>query len=607
MGDHHTDQPLADPLAAAAHGRRLLADRPDLAALQAQEILSANPHFPPALRLLGAARRALGDDEAASEAELAAIDASTGDAELIQAGAALVANELPVAERILKARLKADPFDVAAIRMLAELAARIGRLQDAENLLRRAMELAPDFGGARANLATILYRQNRNVEALDLLEGLSDESGFGLSQRNLRAATLSRLGGYDEAIALYRDVLEKAPKQAKVWMSLGHLLKTVGNQEEAVAAYRQSVALQPDFGEAWWSLANLKTVRFVDADVAAMQSALGGDDLAPDDQLHLEFALGKAAEDRRDHDAAWAHYAKANRIRAAQLRHDPDQISKAVDRAIALFTPEFFAKRQGWGCPADDPIFILGMPRAGSTLIEQILASHPQVEGTMELPDIITMSRELAGKDDQGMGADLYPEILADLDADQIAALGRDFLDRTRIHRKEGRPFFIDKMPNNWMHAGFIRLILPKARIIDARRHPLACGYSNFKQHFARGQSFAYRLDHFGRYYADYCRLMAHLDTVQPGAVTRIIHEDLVDDPDSRIRALLDRMGLPFDQRCIDFHQTERAVRTASSEQVRRPITKAGLDSWKAHEPHLDPLKHALGHWLQDWTAPSPA
>jgi hypothetical protein len=338
-------------------------------------------------------------------------------------------------------------------------------------------------------------------------------------------------------------------------------------------------------------------VAFSADDLAAMEGALEDDALDAEDALHLHFALGRAHEDRGADEAAWTHYAAGNAQRSAELGHDPDRVTSLVDRSIALLDAPFFAVRSGQGDPAPDPIFILGMPRAGSTLVEQILASHPLVEGTMELPDLTSIVRTL------GHGNRNYPDVLANLGPDRLAELGQDYIERTRVHRHTDRPFFIDKMPNNWAYAGFIRLILPNAKIIDARRHPLACGFSNFKQHFARGQAFSYDLDHFGRYYADYVRLMAHLDRVQPGAVHRVIHERLVEDPETEVRNMLAALGLEFEPACLLFHENKRAVRTASSEQVRRPMSREGLDQYKRFEQHLGPLKAALGTALTQWSA----
>ena len=526
--------------------------------------------------------------------------ASSREPDLLRAGQALAANDLPTAESLLRPYLKRRPTDVAAIRMMAELAARIGRLVDSENLLRRTLELAPAFTAARANLATILYKQNKPAEAIAELEAIEREGATNLGHTSLKAAALGRIGGHDEALGLYRILLEQIPNEPKLWMSFGHILKTVGKQQESVAAYRRAIAIRPSLGEVWWSLANLKTIRFGDDDVAAMESALGVPDLTADDRFHLHFALGKALEDRGDAAASFDHYATGNRLRRAENGYDPATIRDHVDRSIVLLTPEFFAARDGLGCPSTDPIFIVGMPRAGSTLVEQILSCHPSIEGTGELPDMPLIAKRL-GERRTMADRSLYPDCLADLDSGALRALGNEYLEQARAQRFTDRSHFIDKLPNNWSHVGLIRLILPNAKIIDARRHPLACGFSNFKQHYARGQNFAYDLADIGHYYGDYVRLMRHLDRVQPGSVHRVIHEELVDDPETEVRRLMDFLGLPFDPACLAFHENKRAVRTASSEQVRRPISRDGFDQWRPFEAWLGPLKTALGANLKQW------
>jgi tetratricopeptide (TPR) repeat protein len=502
---------------------------------------------------------------------------------LVEAALALNENRLDVAERLLKPHLKDDPFDVRAMRMLAELAARIGRMKDAEALLRRALELAPSFSAARANLALVLGRTGRPAEAMEVLEPLFEVEPDTVSHLNLKAATLGRLGDFDEAIHIYEAVLAKTPRQPMVWVSYGHMLKTVGKLQEGVAAYRKAIELKPELGEAWWSLANLKTIRFSDADIAAMRSALEKSGLRDQDRIHLEFALGKAMHDVAKWDDAFGHYRSGNALRLKQHPFDQDQIKRLVNRTIETFSSDLMSS--AGGCEAPDPIFILGMPRAGSTLVEQILASHSQVEGTSELPDLPAIARQ-KGR---------YPASVAEMSADERHRAGEDYLRRTSVQRRTGRPFFIDKLPNNWMFAPFIHLVLPNAKIIDARRHPLGCCLSNFRQHFARGQDFTYDLEDLGRYYSDYVRLMAHVDSVLPGRVHRVIYERIVDDTETEIRALLDYCGLEFEPSCLTFYETQRAVRTPSSEQVRQPIYRAATEEWRPYERHLAPLKQSLG------------
>ncbi len=509
---------------------------------------------------------------------------------LIEAALAINDDRLEDAEPLLRAHLKADPLDVAAIRLMAQLAARLGRYKDSEALLRRALELAPGFIAARSNLAGIYYRQNRFEETVATLNDVLEAQADDVGGQSLMAAALGRIGEYDEALSLYGALTQRFPAHAKMWMSYGHILKTVGRQDEGVAAYRAALAAEPTLGEVWWSLANLKTVRFDDADIAAMQGALDTPGLPDDDRLHLHFALGKAQDDRRDAAASFAHYAKGNAIRHGQLDYDPGVVTAHVDRIIGTFTPEFLVAKAGQGDLTPDPVFIVGMPRAGSTLIEQILASHSLVEGTMELPDLPAIALREGKATPTG-----WLDAVKDMPPERLAELGREFLARTQVQRKSAKPFYIDKLPNNWLYVGLIHLILPNATIIDARRHPLDCCFSNFRQHFAKGQAFSYDLADMGRYYADYVRAMAHFDAVLPGRVHRVIHEELLDDPEMQVRALLTHLGLPFEDACLRFHENRRAVRTASSEQVRRPINRDGVGQWQPYEEWLGPLKDALG------------
>lgn len=524
----------------------------------------------------------------------ARLAAAQRDPVLVEAALALQQGRLDAAEASLRTRLRADPADVAAIRMMAELAARLGRYGDAEKLLARALELAQDFHAARANYVTVLHRQSKFVAAHAEADRLIAAEPQDFGHLALKAAVLVRTGGYDEAIALYRRILAKFANQPRLWISLGHVLKTVGRRSESVAAYRTAITQAPALGDAWWSLANLKTVTLSADDRAVMIAALDCAETDAD-RYHLQFALGKAFEDARDWERAFAHYGEGNRLRRAELPYNADRNSEHMRQSCVLLTSEAFAARRGGGDPAHDPIFIVGLPRAGSTLIEQILASHSTVEGTMELPDIGTIAADLGGR---GKGGDdpagYLPRLLA-LSAQERTMLGQRYLDGTRVQRKTGAARFIDKMPNNFQHIGLIQLILPRATIIDARRHPMATGFSCFKQHFSRGQGFTYDLTDIGRYWADYAQLMAHFNAVLPGRVYRISHEALVAKPEPEIRALLAHCGLEFEPACLTPHLTDRAVRTASSEQVRQPINPAALDHWRHFDPWLGPLHAAIG------------
>lgn len=558
--------------------------------------------LPDAWRALGDHLTAQGDTEAADDAYAHHIKYSTRDPRLMEAGAALCENRIAVAEALLREHLKQHPTDVAAIRMLAEVAARLGRYADAEALLSRALELAPSFVPARHNYAFVLHRAGKSEQALVEIERLLAQDPRNPGYRNLKAAILARIGEVERAIDLYAAISQEYPQQPKVWMSFGHALKTAGRQEASIDAYRRSLELAPQLGEVWWSLANLKTVRFTSEDVAAMQRQLQREDLTAEDRFHFHFALGKALEDARQFESSFEHYAKGNALRREMIAYQARENADQVRRCKALFTPEFFAARAGQGCDAPDPIFIVGLPRSGSTLLEQILASHPLVEGTQELPDIVALARELGGKKNRS-DVSRYPEVLERLGSDELHALGERYLQQTRIQRRSGAPLFIDKMPNNWAHVGLIHLILPNAKIVDARRHPLGCCFSGFKQHFARGQHFTYSLEDIGHYYRDYVELMAHVDAVLPGRVHRVIYETMIEDTQAEVRRLLAYCGLPFDQRCLRFYENERAVRTASSEQVRQPIFREGLDHWRNYEPWLGPLKSALGPVLDAYPA----
>jgi predicted Zn-dependent protease len=631
-----TMEPTGTLEVAMKHATQLLAVQPALAAEQAREILKVMPDYAPATYLLARASAragrgdeaiealsrtvklqpahpdawreladhlmAVGDTAGADMAYAQHVQASTRNPELQQAAVAMIRNDIPLAERLLRARLHRAPTDVPAIRMLAEVAIRLSRNDDARKLLERCLELAPGFTAARYNYAFLLHRTNDAETALGQIGHLLSVDPRNPSYRNLHAVVLSHVGEYEKSLEIYRGLLREYPAHSKVWLSFGHVLKTDGRLADGIDAYRRSIACDPAFGEAYWSLANLKTFRFTDADLAAMEAQLARPELDDASRVNFHFALGKAREDSADYESAFRHYSQGNAHYRASHPYDADRNTARVRRLKEILTPEFFRQRAGWGCEAPDPIFIVSMPRAGSTLLEQILSSHSAIEGTSELPQILTIAKDLRAEADSE-AAVAYAEVLAGKSAAELRLLGEQYIARTRIQRKTGRPFFIDKMPNNFLHVGMIHAVLPNAKIIDARRHPLGCCFSNFKQLYARGQLFSYDLVDMGRFYRDYVDLMAHFDEALPGRVHRVIYERMVEDTETEVRRLLDFCGLQFEENCLRFYENERAVRTASSEQVRQPIYRAGIDQWRHFEAWLDPLKAALGPALPAYLA----
>ena len=555
------------------------------AAARLRALLSGDPLNAAAY---GELARALGNTNAPAPGGAVTARLAGADPELARASSALKGGDLETAEVILRRKLLERPSDAPALWLMSRLATALGFAKQAEDLLHLAIEIRPDLSVARIDLARALEQRGQVALALDLLdEVLEGEPNHSLA-KSLKATNLGRVGRFEECLDLYRELVGEYPREPALWTGYGHTLKTMGRSEEGATAMRRAVEIAPRDGEAWWNLANLKTTRFTRADVDTMLEALAAD--SPDhNRVPLHFALGKAFEDLGDSAQAFTHYRQGNELRRATLDHVPDEVSEEVSISSRLFTTQFFAERAGGGSPATDPIFIVGMTRAGSTLVEQILASHSAIEGTKEFAYIGLIAREI------GRRRDDYHARLSALSGDQLQAFGEEYLGLMQAHRHLGKPFFIDKMPNNWLHVPLIHLILPNARIIDVRRHPLACGLSNFRQHFARGQQVTYDLNWFGRFYADYVRLMAHVDATLPGRVHRVFYERLVSDTESEVRRLLDYLGVPFEESCLRFYETSRAIYTPSSEQVRRPIDASKKDEWRAFEQWLGPLKDGLG------------
>jgi tetratricopeptide (TPR) repeat protein len=557
-------------------------------------VVELEPNLAEAWRELAALHAAGGDAAACDVAYARLVRLAPPDLHLAEAGVALANHRLGTAEALLRRQLASSPHDVAAMHLLARVRARREDYGEAERLLGECLKLAPGDSRARFELAEVLHAQQKAAPMLPLLERLLVLEPRSLPYRALQAAAFSLLGQNERAVRILAGLVAEFPDNELGWLYYGHALRADGRTAEAIASYRRSIALRAGFGEAWFSLANLKTLRFTELEIEAMQAQLAREELSDEDRLQFEFALGKALEDAGDFANSFAHYARGNALRRSAVPYDPERTTRLVQRTEALFTPEFLATRAGWGCPPPDPIFIVGLPRAGSTLIEQILASHSQVEGTRELPDITALTRELGAWEAPGAPA-VYPQSIARLSRAELTALGERYLAQTRPHRLLGRPRFIDKMGNNFLDVGLIHLMLPNARIIDARRGALGCCFSNFKQHFQSGVWFSYSLEDLARYYRDYVSLMAHFEAVLPGRIHLVRYEELVTDFEGQVRRLLQYCGLPFEEQCLRFHETQRVVQTASSEQVRRPLYTESVDQWRNFEPWLGPLKQALG------------
>lgn len=568
----------------AAARAEIAAGRSRAAMAPLAESLSLNPDLAEGWRLLAEVLTAAGDMAGARRATLRELRARTDVPGLKSAADSLAAGRLEDAERGLA---KVGDEHVMARRLAAEVLLRRGRPAEAESVLRRL----PDAPELRQGLPLVLLTSRRHMEALAALDRRLTESPDDTVALAMKASTLTELGRHREAADASRAVVERFPDQPYARLTLARSLRAIGDSRGAIDTYRDCLAQDPACAEAWLGLADLRVHRFSSAEVALMRSAIEAATLDDGSRAKIGFALGQALEAQGDVAGAWVAFTDANQVEAARRGYDPDAVSQFVTRSIALYSGGFFAARAEWGARSADPIFVVGLPRSGSTLVEQILASHPSVEGLDELPELPILAATIAD----------YPEGVGRLSRAECGALGQAYLNAVRQHRQTDRPRFVDKTPKNFLHAGLILSVLPKARIVDVRRHPLACGVSIFRQHFGLGFSCAFDLGHIGRYYADYVRLMAHLDTAAPGRIHRVIYEDLVADLEGETRRLTDYLGLSFDPACLRFFENRRPVTTPSSEQVRRPIFADALESWRRYETFLAPLEGGLGPALNYW------
>jgi tetratricopeptide (TPR) repeat protein len=561
--------------------------------------VNINHALPGSWRMLEGLYRMTGQPDSAALAATHVATLQNLPPEVVTAIGLFADGDLDAAEPMVRAYLLKHGHHVEAMRLLAGIGIARKVFDDAELLLAAVLELAPGYRVARQEYAGVLVELHRYQEARRELDQLLKEVPDNRDVRTLYAYASVGLGEHETAIGLYRELLLGTPEDADVHLSIAHAQKTLGQRQEAIDSYRLAAACRPNFGDAYWSLANLKTYRFTDEELTRIRAAQSAPTTGAVDRYHLSFTLGKALEDQGEIAESFRYYELGNALKRAESKYRPEIIENNTHQQIEVCTAEFFASRRGWGAQNPDPIFIVGLPRSGSTLLEQILASHSQVEGTQELANIQQIVSNLRGRDPD-LNNPRYPRILAQMSAPEFLKLGEQYLATTRIYRS-GKPFFIDKMPNNFRHLGLIHLMLPNARIIDARREPMACCFSNLKQLFANGQEFTYSIDDIARYYRTYLELMQHWGRVLPRWVLRIQHEDVVDDLEGNVRRMLDFCGLEFEPQCVEFHKTQRSVRTASSEQVRLPLYREGLDQWKHFQPWLGKLKDALGDALNHY------
>lgn len=579
-------------------GHTLLAmDAPERARAAYERALALNPALPASWERLGRLHRRAGDIERGQAARQKYLELKALPAELVGVRSMINEKRYYRAEKLCRHYLREHPHHVEAMRLLAAIGNELGVLSDAEFLLDSCLEFEPGNVQARYDYANLLLKMQRFKKAHEQSRRLLEADPDNLAYLSLMANAEAGIGRHREAIDLYDRVLKASPRQVRLLVMRGHAQKTIGEVDAAVRSYQRAYQLKPDHGDAYWSLANTKTYRFTDDEIRQMRERESDPEISREDRIHLCFALGKALEDRQEWEASFACYRRGNALKHESVAHRPTHLNVRTSAQIEVCDSELFKQKTGVGHPARDPIFIVGMPRAGSTLLEQILASHSSVEGTYELPNIIALAHRLRGSyqlEEEPGAAPRYPRILRELDDDYFRRFGKQYIDDTRVYRS-GAERFIDKNPNNFFHIGLIRLILPNAKVIDARRHPLSCCFSGFKQLFGQGQEFSYDLETIGNYYREYVELMDHWDRVLPGFVLRVRYEDVVADLDGQVRRLLDFCELPFEDACLHFHRTERSVRTPSSEQVRQPIFKSGLEYWRHFEPWLGPLKEALG------------
>jgi tetratricopeptide (TPR) repeat protein len=555
--------------------------------------VSLNPSLIASWTFLHTHYQQLGNSKKADEAARHVQHLSQMPPELVSVSSLLHDDKIYLAEQLCRQYLKKHAHHPEAMRLLAEIGTRLQILDDAEFLLEKCLEFYPDFHHARADYVQVLHRRQKFEKALEQAKKLyaldSSNPVFELSL----ASSLQAVGDFQQALRIYDEILRKDHTNHSVYSARGHALKTIGRTDEAISSYQHAYKIAPSYGDAYWSLANLKTYRFSQQEIDSMREQQGLSSTSIEDKTHLCFALGKALEDREEYRQSFEFYDRGNQLKRQSSKYSSESLLADFERQKSLFTADFFAQRSGFGHDSPAPIFILGLPRAGSTLLEQILASHSHVDGTMELANVIGLANRLGGRATSDNKSQ-YPDILSNVSQQHCQKFGQDFIHDTLIHRQAG-VYFIDKMPNNFRHIGLIHLMLPNAKIIDARREPMACCFSSFKQLFAEGQEFTYGLEQIGIYYQAYIDLMKHWDTVLPGRILTVQHEDVIDDLEGQVRRLLDYCKLPFEQACIDFHKTERAVRTPSSEQVRQPIYKTSMQQWKHYKEFLAPLLEGLG------------